>query len=173
MIDLNEYPSVVSAREAADKTRLALARLVEAADQAQDKEGAELRAAAQDAERAKVAERQAIEAARADEFAKLEPEYRRSVEELSRAIQAAADANAEVAQLYGAASQLANGKGIPIPMLHWPELLPETATRATKLSAWRRQVTSYLKTSPDAKKSSRGVRARSVTTLARKLTRRR
>ena len=157
--------------EAATRQRIAAQEAYQRAEanveEAKGREQAAVRVAAVDLARARAAEK----AAEADEFQaainKLEPEYRRSVEVLSRAIQAAADANAEVAQLYGAASQLANGKGIPIPMLHWPELLPETATRATKLSAWRRQVMSYLETSLGTTKASSGARVRLVRTLVR------
>ncbi len=185
MQEIETHPEVKQAREQVRKTQGALARAEEAADHAQEREQAAITAAAQalaagrsvrprlppngqtlardvvvhrEALRlAREHEQQASARARQDALANLQPEFLEAVERLVEAISAATAANARVADLYAAATQLSNGRA-PLPKLHWTELLPETAARETKLSLWRRRVDGYLATSPGAQPKRRRTR---------------
>lgn len=185
MQEIETHPEVKIARLQVQKTQGALERAEEAVVQAQDREHNAITAAAQalsvgrpvrhrlptngqtltrdlavhkEASRlARENEQQALAKARQDALANLEPEFLEAVEKLVEAISAATAANARVADLYAAATQLSNGRA-PLPKLHWTELLPETAVRQSKLSAWQRQVESYLVTHSDARPKRRRVR---------------
>ena len=185
MQEIEQHPEVKQAREQVQKTQGALARAEEAAVHAQEREQNAITAAAQalsvgrpvrhrlptngqtlardvvvhrEALRlAREHEQQASAKARQDALANLQPKFLEEVEKLVEAISAATAANARVADLYAAATQLSNGRA-PLPKLHWTELLPETAARETKLSLWRRRVDGYLATSPGAQPKRRRVR---------------
>ena len=185
MQEIEQHPEVRTARVQVQKTQSALERAEEAAVQAQDREHNAITAAAQalsvgrpvrkhlptngqtlardvqvhkEASRlARENERHALAKARKDALANLQPEFLEGVERLIETIEAATSANARVADLYAAATQLSNG-GATLPKLHWTELLPETATRSTKLSTWQRQVDDFLATSPGARPKRRRVR---------------
>ncbi len=96
--------------------------------------------------------------ARMDALAKLQTEFREALDKLVEAISAATAANARVADIRAKATQLGNGRAHPLPLLHWTELLPETAMRQSKLSTWQRQVESYLATCSDARPKRRRAR---------------
>ncbi len=185
MQEIEQHPEVKQAREQVRKTKGALARAEEAAVHAQEREQNAITAAAQalsvgrsvrhrlptngqtlardvqvhtEASRlARENEQHALAKARQEMLSDLEPEFLEAVEKLVETIEAATAANARVADLYAAATQLSNGRA-PLPKLHWTELLPETATRSTKLSLWRRHVDSYLVTCSDARPKRRRVR---------------
>ncbi len=185
MQEIEQHPEVKQAREQVRKTQGALTRAEEAADHAQEREQNAIAAAAErlsvgrpvrqhlptngqalardvavhrEALRlAREREQHASAEARQDALANLQPEFLEAVEKLVEAISAATAANARVADLYAAATQLSNGRA-PLPKLHWTELLPETAARETKLSLWRRRVDGYLATSPGAQPKLRRAR---------------
>ncbi len=185
--EIEQHPEVKQARAQVWKTQEALARAEEAVVQAQDREQNAITAAAQslsvgrpvrhrlptngqtltrdvavhkEASRlARENEQHALAKARQEMLSNLEPEFREEVEKLVEAITAATAANARVADLYAAATQLSNGRA-PLPKLHWTELLPETAMRQSKLSTWQRQVDDYLVTCSDARPKRRRVRLR-------------
>ncbi len=185
MEQIEQHPEVKQAREQVRKTQGALARAEDAAVHAQEREQAAITAAAErlsvgrsvrprlplngqtlardvavhrEALRlAREREQHASAKARMDALANLQPEFLEAVERLVEAISAATAANARVAELYAAATQLSNGRA-PLPKLHWTELLPETAARETKLSLWRRRVDGYLATSPGAQPKRRRAR---------------
>ena len=183
--EIETHPEVKIAREQVLKTQGALERAEEAVVQAQDREHDAITAAAQalsvgrpvrhrlppngqtltrdvvvhkEASRlARENEQQALAKARRDALANLEPKFLEALDKMVDAITAATAANARVADLYAAATQLSNGRA-PLPKLHWTELLPETAARETKLSLWRRRVDGYLATSPGAQPKRRRAR---------------
>ena len=185
MQEIETNPEVKVAREQIAKTQSALTRAEEAVVQAQDREHDAITAAAQalaagrpvrhrpptnghtlsrdvavhkEASRlARENEQQALAKARKDALANLQPEFLEAVERLVETIEATTAANARVADLYAAATQLSNGRA-PLPKLHWTELLPETAVRQSKLTTWQRQVESYLVTCSDARPKRRRVR---------------
>lgn len=186
MEQIEQHPEVKQAREQVRKTQGALARAEEAADHAQEREQAAITAAAQalaagrsvrprlspngqalardvavhrEALRlAREREQHASAEARMDALAKLQTEFREALDKLVVAITAATAANARVADIRAKATQLGSGRAHHFPLLHWTELLPETAMRQSKLSTWQRQVESYLATCSDARPKRRRVR---------------
>ena len=186
MQEIETHPEVKIAREQVKKTQSALSRAEEAAVGAQEREQDAITAAAQalaagrsvrprlpangqtlahdvtvhrEALRlAREREQSASAKARQDALANLQPKFLEAVEKLVEAISAAAAANARVADIRARATQLGNGRAHSLPLLHWTELLPETAMRQSKLSTWQRQVESYLSTCSDARPKRRRVR---------------
>ena len=186
MLEIEQHPEVKQARLQVQKTQGALARAEEAADHAQEREQAAITAAAQtlaagrsprqhlptngqtlardvtvhrEALRlAREREQHVSAKARMDALAKLQTEFREALDKLVEAISAATAANARVADLYAAATQLSNGRAHQFPALFWRDLLPETAMRQSKLSTWLRQVESYLATRSDARPKRRRAR---------------
>ena len=184
--EIEQHPEVKQAREQVQKTQGALARAEEAAVHAQEREQNAITAAAErlsvgrsvrprlppngqalthdvaihrEALRlAREREQHASAKARMDALAKLQTEFREALDKMVEAISAATAANARVADIRAKATQLGNGRAQPLPMLHWTELLPETAMRQSKLSTWQRQVESYLATHSDARPKRRRVR---------------
>ncbi len=184
--EIEQHPEVKIAHEQVQKTQGALARAEEAADHAQEREQAAITAAAErlsvgrpvrkhlppndqtlthdvkvhrEALRlAREREQHVSAKARMDALAKLQTEFREALDKLVEAISAATAANARVADLYAAATQLSNGRAHQFPALFWRDLLPETAMRQSKLSTWQRQVESYLATHSDARPKRRRAR---------------
>ena len=185
MQEIEQHPEVKIAREQVKKTQSALSRAEEAVVHAQDREQNAIAAAAErlsvgrpvrqhlpangqtlardvtvhrEALRlAREREQHASAQARQEMLSNLEPKFLEAVEKLVEAISAATAANARVKDLYVEATQLSTGRA-PLPMLHWTELLPETAMRQSKLSTWQRQVDDYLATRSDARPKRRRVR---------------
>ncbi len=183
--EIEQHPEVKIARLQVQKTQGALTRAEEAVVQAQDREHNAIAAAAErlsvgrpvrhrlppngqtlahdvavhkEASRlARENEQHALAKARQEMLSNLEPKFLEAVEKLVEAISAATAANARVADIRAAATQLGNGRA-PLPLLHWTELLPETAMRQSKLSTWQRQVESYLVTCSDARPKRRRAR---------------